>query len=231
VPTTDNFNFPYEALTDQPGWSLHGGLLGTELILAEEVDRELNRVESDATSGIGDLRSDLNLLSDRFNTTGAQTIDYINDGAGTNTTEFVNIPQNFKDLLILWYGQSDGAGEIDSLALRFNGDGGNNYVSRLTRNTSTDTYSTSSGTFSVLRAGYVGTTRGVGAVWIPSYSLTLTKYAHGTGFARGLSGGNNTFTCSAGGHWTGTAAIESIRVWVSSQLWVGTPKIQLIGFP
>lgn len=231
MPTTNNYNFPYEALTDQPGWSLHGGLLGTELILAEEVDRELNRVESGATSDIGDLRSDLDLLSTRFNTTGAQTIDYITDGIGTNTTEFVNIPQNFKDLLLLWTGQSDGSGEIDSLALRFNGDGGNNYISRLTRNTSTDTYSTTSGTFSVLRGGYVGTTRGVGAVWIPSYSLTLNKYIHGSNFARGQSGGNNTFTCTAGGHWTGTAAIDSIRVWVSSQLWASLPKLLLIGFP
>lgn len=229
---TDIYQFPYEDLTDPPGHSLHGGLLGTDPILAIEVEKQLNRVETQATSDIGDLQTQLDLLETQFITTGAQVIDYISTGTGTNTTEFVNIPQTFKNLCILWNGVSDGAGQIDSLALRFNGDGGNNYISRLTRNTEADAYSTSSGTFSVLRTGYVGTLRSAGITWISDYSISgVTKYAHGTGIAFGQGGGANTFTNQGGGRWTATAAIQSVRIWVSSQLWAGNPRITLMGIP
>lgn len=232
MPTTEIYGFPYETLTDEPGWSLHGGQTGAELILAEEVEKQLSRVESELSTATGDLRTDLDLLEQQFTETGAQVIDYIDTGTGTNTTEFVNIPQNFHNLCILWNGVSDGAGQIDSLALRFNGDGGNNYISRLTRNTEADAYSTSSGTFSVLRTGYVGTLRSAGVTWISDYSISgVTKYAHGSGIAFGAGGGANTFTNTGGGRWTANSAIQSVRIWVSSQLWAGNPRITLMGIP
>lgn len=231
MPSTDKYQFPYEALTDQPGWSLHGGLAGNQPILAEEVDRELARVESEADDAVSDLRTDLDILEGAFRTTGVQMLDYINTGSGTNTTEFVNIPQTFRHLSVVWYGQSDGSGQIDSLAVRFNGDGGDNYISRLTRNTESDAFSSSSGTFSVLRLGYVGTSRSCGVFHVPAYRDAVTKYAHGTAFARGSSGGANTFNIQGGGYWSSVAAIQSIRIWPSSQLWSGNPRISLIGWP
>lgn len=232
MPTTDIYGFPYETLTDEPGWSLHGGQTGGELILAEEVETQLSRVETTTSSDLGDLRTDVDLLQQRFEQTGAQVIEFINTGAGTNSTEFVNIPQTFRNLCLLWSGASDGAGQIDSLALRFNGDGGNNYISRLNRNTEADAFSSSSGTFSVLRTGYVGTLRSAGVTWISDYSIAgAAKYAHGTGIAFGQSGGANTFVNSGGGRWTSTAAIQSVRVWVSGQLWSGTPRLTLMGIP
>lgn len=232
MPTTDIYGLPYEDLNDEPGWTLHGGQTGAKLILAEEVEKQLARIETEATSGIGDLRTDLNLLEEQFLTTGAQTIETIETGSGTNTTEFVNIPQDFRQLCLLWNGASDGAGQIDSLALRFNGDAGDNYISRLTRNTEADGFSTSSGTFSVLRTGYVATLRSAGVSWISNYSTGgIEKYAHGTGVAFGQGGGNNTFLFSGGGKWNSTSPIQSIRVWVSSQLWEGTPRLTLMGIP
>lgn len=229
---TDDYQLPYEDLTDPPGHSLHGGEFGSDPILAIEVDKHLGRIENNANTGIGDLQTQLDLLQTQFETTGAQVIDYIDTGTGTNTTEFVNIPQNFKNLVILWNGVSDGAGQIDSLALRFNGDGGNNYISRQNRNTEADAFSSNSGTFSVLRTGYVGTLRSAGVTWISDYSFSgVTKYAHGTGVAFGQGGGGNTFIWGAGGRWTATAAIQSVRIWVSSQLWAGNPRITLMGIP
>lgn len=232
MPTTEIYGFPYETLTDEPGWSLHGGQTGAELILAEEVERQLSRVESELSTATGDLRTDVDLLEQQFLTTGAQVLDYIDTGSGTNTTEFVNIPQDFQNLIILWSGVSDGAGEIDSLALRFNGDGGDNYTSRLTRNTEADAFSSSSGVFSVMRTGYVGTLRATGVAWISDYSVSgLNKYAHGVGVALGQSGGANIFNNQGGGRWSSTAAIQSVRIWVSGQLWGGEPSITLMGVP
>jgi hypothetical protein len=39
------------------------------------------------------------------------------------------------------------------------------------------------------------------------------------------------FTTWAGGRWSGTAAVGSIRFWPSGQLWSGNPSITLLGVP
>jgi|SRR5690554_3709489 len=46
MPETSAYKFPWEALGDQPGHSLHGGSSGTEPILAERVEDELIRIEN-----------------------------------------------------------------------------------------------------------------------------------------------------------------------------------------
>lgn len=223
MPETPIYGIPYETDNDIPGISLRP----PGPIAAEVVETELQRIDSAA----GTLESEFNaveaLIGDR-----ARRIATINTGNGGNTTEFTSIPQTFRDLQIVWYGSSSGTGEIDSLALRFNGDGGNNYDSVLTRNTSTDTFSSSSGNFSVLRAGHIGTDRGAGIITIPMYTNTLRhKYATGTSINRGLSGGGNIFNSLGGGRWTGVAAITAIRIWPSGQNWDIDPHITLIGIP
>lgn len=232
MPATNIYGLPFEEPSEQPGITLHGGIPPSSEILAEEVEEELARVEGD----VAGVAASVTALEAFFLATGAQQIDTIDTGLGTNTTEFTNIPQTFRDLVIFWMGRSDGAGEIDSLAIRFNSDDGNVYTSRLSRNTAAGAYTTSVGTFTVLRAGHVGTapTRSSGGtVWIPGYSRTdSSKMAHGVSLSRGQSFGDNVFTSQAGGTWPGTSGINSVRIWVSGQLWqTVNPHITLIGIP
>lgn len=228
MPLTPVYGLPYEAPGDQPLHSLTGGSSGTEPILAEQVEAQLQRIDDDIAELVGVTIPDLQLAASRVT-----VLDVIDAGNGTNTTEFVNIPQTYRDLIIHWRGASDGSGELDSLALRFNGDSGNNYVSRLSRNEAAGTYTSSVGTFSVLRVGHVGTdatSRSAGTIWIPGYTTSGRKIAHGISNANGRSGGTNSaYTTQAGGYWTGTAPISIIRIWVSGQLWAGDPHITLIG--
>jgi hypothetical protein len=195
--------------------------------LAEDVNDELLRVDGDVAT-LSAAAAAATLAASNVKVLGT-----INSGAGTNTTEFSGIDQTYRDLIIMWRGASDGSGEIDSLALRFNGDDGDNYVSRLSRNEAAGTYTSSQGLFSVLRAGHVGTngtSRSAGTIWIPAYTSTIRTVAHGISNATGQSGGDNSaYTTQAGGYWTGTAAVTTIRIWVSGQLWAGTPHITLLG--
>jgi hypothetical protein len=225
---TNPYGLIHEVPGDQPLISLTGGSSGTFPILAEQVNTELGRVDADIASALDDL-ADVETLA-----ANVQVLDTIDTGSGTNTTEFASIDQSYRDLMILWRGRSDGSGEIDSLALRFNGDdGATNYTSRLSRNEAAGTYTSAQGAFSVLRAGHVGThstSPSAGTIWIPGYTSTIRKLAHGISNATGTSGGDNSaYTTQAGGYWTGTAAITTIRIWVSGQLWVGNPHITLLG--
>lgn len=45
MPSTPIYGFPFPTLDDQPGATLHGGTSGTEPILAEKVEGELERVD------------------------------------------------------------------------------------------------------------------------------------------------------------------------------------------
>lgn len=222
MPEEPIYALPYESETSgAPGHSLRP----PGPILAEAVATELQRIDSAHAVLDGDFSALESVVGDR-----ARTIATIDSGLGTNTTEFTSIPQTFRDLMIIWYGGSDGTGEIDSLALRFNGDGGNNYISTQNRNTAASAFSSESGTFSVMRAGYVGTDNGGGVVHIPNYSSTIRlKFAHGTTISRGDSGGANMFCAQGGGRWNSSAAISAVRIWPSGQLWSITPHITLLG--
>ncbi len=232
MPTTPNYQFDYEALTDPPGETLNGGLGGTHPILAEQVDAELARVESETGASIATIADDLADFHILYNTHALQTIAIIDTGAGTNTTEFTGIPQTFRDLVIDWKGNSDGAGEIDACVMRFNGDAGaTNYNWRRNRNTAAAAYLSEEGTTSAVHVGFVGTDNSQGTVWIQNYAGTTTKTCHGNGFSRGQSGGTNTFFTTAGGKWASTAAINAIRIWPSGQNWDINPKITLFGVP
>jgi len=231
IPSTQNYQFPYEALTDPPGETLNGGLTGAHEILAESVDRELNRVETTQGAAIQDVANDLADFQTEYNMDALRTIAIIDTGAGTNTTEFTAIPQTFRDLVLTWKGVSDGAGEIDACVLRFNGDAGANYNWRRNRNTAAAAYLSEEGTTTTIHVGYVGTLNSQGTVYIQNYAGTTTKMAHGTSFSKGQSGGLNTFFTTSGGIWNSTAAISAIRIFPSGQLWDINPKMTLYGVP
>ncbi|MGV2385764.1 MAG UNVERIFIED_CONTAM: hypothetical protein LOD86_10940 [Thermobifida fusca] len=228
MPRTPIYGLEYERVRGEtPGRTLHGA--DGSPILAEQVEAELQRIDDDIAELVGVTIPDLRLAASRVT-----VLDVINTGGGTNTTEFVNIPQTYRDLIIVWQGASNGSGQLDSLALRFNGDAGNNYHSRLTRNLAAGGFMDTDGagsnyTFSVLRAGYVGTLRSAGQIVIPNYAGSGQKFVSGTNVAVGQSGGDNVFCISAGGRWTGTDPIHSVRIWPSGQLWEGNPSLTLIG--
>jgi hypothetical protein len=58
MPSTPTYGFPYEDPADQPGISITGGPLGTEDILAEAVEAEVERIDNTVT----DHESRLTLL-------------------------------------------------------------------------------------------------------------------------------------------------------------------------
>lgn len=223
MPQTPIYGLPSEALGDQPGHSLHGGTAGLDPILAEEVEKQLSRVDGDISNIENVVIPGLEAQA-----TSAQVLGVIDSGQGTNTTEFTNIDQNYRDLMILWRGASDGSGQIDSLALRFNGDGGDNYISAVNRNTEAGDFSSGQGTFSVLRAGHVGTSNSCGVVHIPYYGVPSNVQSYGS--SASLSQAGNVFITTAGGRWSDSGPVTSIRIWVSGQLWRFEPHITLIGF-
>lgn len=238
MPSTPELNLPFEVLSDQPGITLHGGLSGTNPILAERTEEEILDIQNSLQSNIQQVADGLSDLEQLFLTTGVQVIDTIDTGAGTNTTEFVDIPQTFRALMIVWSGSSNGSGQVDSLALRFNGDSGSNYLSRLSRNDSSDAFTSSNSgmglTFTVLRAGHVGTDRSSGSVLIPAYADdSENTYVYGSTASIGQSDpdGGDIFTTWAAGFWNNTDPVTDIRFWVSGQLWAGDPHITLIGIP
>src|SRR5690554_1913660 len=120
MPRTPIYGLEYERVRgEKPGRTLTG--LDGSPILAEQVEAELQRIDDDIAELVGVTIPDLQLAASRVT-----VLDVIDAGDGTNTTEFVNIPQTYRDLIIHWRGASDGSGELDSLALRFNGDSGDN---------------------------------------------------------------------------------------------------------
>lgn len=222
MPETPIYGWPYEhPVLDEPGITLHGGALGQGRILAEEIEATVAALAG-TVSGQQDALGALNAVA-------AQTIAVIDSGAGTNTTEFTNIPQTFAHLLLLWAGTHDGGDSVVSLGLRFNGDGGGtSYVSQriVTRD---NTMALTTGEFGIIRAGIVGRFTGSGGViYIPHYSATGgQKSAIGDSYGRDLVGGE--YRGWGHGRWQGTAPITAIRIWPSGQLWGSTPHLTLLG--
>lgn len=232
MPYTRVYGWPFEhPQTDEPGVTLHGGVSGDHPILAEEIERTVSGIDGQITglvSGLDDLAG-----------IALQRIATIDSGAGTNTTEFTQIPQGYRALVLLWRGTSTGSGQLASLALRFNGDSGSNYHSRLARNTAAGDYtstdgSTSNYVFTVLRAGYVGTARSSGMIIIPAYTANSTKTVVGVSMAVGASsssGGDNIFMVQASGQWLSNSPVTAIRIWPSGENWAFTPHLTLLGVP
>ena len=232
MPETPIYGWPYEhPVLDEPGITLHGGALGQGRILAEEIEATVSGIAGQ----IAGLASDLDTLAG----VALQRIATIDTGAGTNTTEFTQIPQGYRALVLLWRGTTTGSGQLASLALRFNGDSGSNYHSRLARNTAAGDYtstdgSTSNYVFTVLRAGYVGTARSSGMIIIPAYTANSTKTVFGVNMAVGASsssGGDNIFTVQAAGQWLSNSPVTAIRIWPSGETWAFTPHLTLLGVP
>lgn len=86
MPTTTPDGFPYEVPGEAPGISLHGGLSGTEDILAEKVQEKVTSIDSD----ISELTTRLDYHEAVFDTAGSGTDQDLT--GSTATLEDVTIP-------------------------------------------------------------------------------------------------------------------------------------------
>lgn len=231
-PTTEIYGWPYEDIDQAPGSTLNGGLSGADPILARAIEVDVNRIETASITSVAAVAAEIDALDARFTAIGAQRIATIDTGSGTNTTEFLNIPQTFRDLAITWRGQSDGSGEIDALAVRCNGDSGSNYKWVKNRNTAAGAYLTENDTTTSVHCGNVGTLGSAGLITIPAYRAAgFTRFLHGSSISLGQSLAGNIFATQAGGRWNSTSAIFAIRLWPSGQQWEGNPNLTLWGIP
>lgn len=231
-PTTEIYGWPYETINQAPGRTLNGGLSGADPILARAIEADVNRIETASVTSVAAVAADIDALAETFAARGVQRIATLDTGSGTNTTEFTNIPQTYRDLMITWRGQSDGSGEIDALAVRFNGDGGNNYRWVRNRNTAASAFISESDVTSSVHCGYVGTLGSAGVILIPAYRAAgFIRFVQGESVSLGQSLGTNVFRTHAGGRWNASSPVTAVRLWPSGQQWEGDPHITLWGLP
>src|SRR5690554_6056755 len=113
MPSTPIYGLPYEAESDQPGVSLRA----PGPILAEAVETELERIDTDVADITGEQLPAVEEIASRM-----VTLDRLVQ-SNTNLTTFEDIDQGYNDLMLLWRGNHEGSG-IASLAGRGTGDGG-----------------------------------------------------------------------------------------------------------
>lgn len=121
MPFTPVYGFHFEDADDQPGVSLTGGSVGTELILAEQVENEIQRVEGD----IGNVEDRVTAVEARLDLLEAGTTQPgwtpIASGSAGSTASFIIDLTNGGRFL-------DGAFEMYRLQMRYDLDGGSGNV-------------------------------------------------------------------------------------------------------
>lgn len=136
--------------------------------------------------------------------------------SGAASIDFTSIPSGYTDLLVKVSARIPTTGNYVNLAIRFNGDTGSNYSSRLLYG---DGSSTGSANESAQTRGGWQYANGVGStsnnfsngyIYIPNYTGSAQK-----SFSADFVAENNATNCIIAvkaGLWTGTAAITSISL-------------------
>lgn len=147
---------------------------------------------------------------------------------------FTSIPQGFRHLMIMAQARTDTAGELDTVALRFNGDTGASY----------DYSAVQNGTFSATRAAtriVNGFCEGAGSrsncfsfiqTYISAYSRSdMEKYMYARGGVFGdLSADADLFYISTYGHWNSFAPITSVTILnLAGPNFIALSRFQLYG--
>lgn len=99
MPITPVYGFHFEDADDQPGISLTGGEAGTELILAEQVEDELQNIQG----GVNDIGDRVTEIEDN----GILGWTYINHGTASGASFVIDLTK----------GGAFGAGDFDLLRL------------------------------------------------------------------------------------------------------------------
>ena len=112
MPETPIYGFSFETLDDAPGHSLHGGLDGTQPILAEQVESEISRVDDSSN----ELEDRISLLE----TTGWKDIVH----GELWTANPISIPANLYDMIRVRIGGSISGG-AGTVTMQVNQESGN----------------------------------------------------------------------------------------------------------
>lgn len=158
---------------------------------------------------------------------------------GSSSIDFTSIPSTYTDLLVKWSLRSNStSGNNEYNLLRFNNDSGSNYS---LRSITGDASSASSGSrlnqtelwannssAGANNANDVGNTFSNGEIYLPNYLTSSQKSA----LIDVVVESNSTSNAKIGlgsGIWTGTSAINAIKMFPLSGIWVQHASATLYG--
>lgn len=198
MPNTPIYGLPFENPSEQPGITLHGGVPPSSPILAEEVEEELQRIDTDVTN-LGIQFQDAVVILDAIDTAGLSL-----------STATMSVPSGYNNLMIMWHGNHNGSGRV-SLMARFNGDTGNNYGRQGCYADSNNwTFDNAEVSVGATRVGYIGSAlRSGGTIWIENVESGSVPICHGQGM-HAITGARVMH--QAGGSWSGTPPITSVTI-------------------
>lgn len=166
---------------------------------------------------------------------GGVVLDWIDGGAGTNTTSFDNIDQSYDWLMLLWRGDHNGTpSDFSQLAVRINDDGG---AAAYRRNRAmfldSSSYLAATNDYSTAHAGVVGSHAGnTGLILFPLYSYTgHVKTGMGLNMIYGYdTSGQMGWQASSFKWMTANDPITKIALWPGGFTWEGDLSAMLIGY-
>lgn len=146
------------------------------------------------------------------------------------------VPVGFNRFRLVWRARADAATTAEQLFLRFNGDGGNDYLWEVSQSNNGSVAGTSSG----------GTTSSIQIGTIPCASATAGYFASGEGVADGVSTTSTGFTtyCGSGaafesstnswsgtfgGQWNQSGAVTSVTIYAASGDLVAGSSLSVYG--
>jgi hypothetical protein len=141
---------------------------------------------------------------------------YTVGSGGIPSVTFLNIPQNYTDLVVKGSTRRSTAGVIGPMILNFNGDFGNNYSYRILQGDGATATSSSASSTSLAYVGQLtgdastSNTFGTFDFYIPNYTSSNQKSS-----SSDAAGENNATTALlnlVANIWTGTAPISSITI-------------------
>lgn len=153
---------------------------------------------------------------------------------GTANIEFTNIPQTYTDLLVKLSGRSsNAANDSDTPRLQFNADTATNYSNRRLVGNGSTAASYNNSSEASMRLGYLpasgrtASTFGNLEIYVPNYTSSNQKSVS----VDGVDENNATEAYSAlvAGLWTGTSAITSIKLFITSYNFVQYSTATLYG--
>lgn len=162
-------------------------------------------------------------------------IETVTVGAGgTSTITFSSIPQTYTDLLLVGSTRTSNASDLGYVAVRFNGDSGNNYTYKFLNGFSTGIYngSSSSTSFTFASTSANSTTAntfGSFQFYIPRYTASTYKAIESACVTE--NNGTGAYMDITTSIWNSTSAITSIVVsdYINSSTIMQYSKVSLYG--
>jgi hypothetical protein len=140
---------------------------------------------------------------------------YTVGSGGIKSVDFLNIPQNYTDLIIKYSSRETTAQAYGDLVMRFNGDSGTNYGILFLRGSGTGSGSQTGSYSGIYLGSGVGNsatanTFGNGEVYIPNY--TSSTYKSASGDSVGENNASLAYASIGASVWNNTSPITSISI-------------------